>query len=153
MGVNFHLYSLEVKNYGSAYSYGVDAGALYKITEYFYTGFSVRNLNQPRLNGHSEEIPVVTSLGFAGVVDDHFSISIAIQKDGRFAPAFLMGLVFLVNQSFAFQSGFSTYPAIPSIGFRFQRKRLAAHYALKYHFELGATHFWGISFNLPKGKE
>ncbi len=146
LGFNVHWYAVEVKNYGSANSFGVDAGALYAITDHFFTGFSIRNLNQPRLNGHSEEIPVVTSLGIAGVVDDVFHMSLAIQKDGQFPPAFLMGIIFRVNQSFIVQSGFSTYPAVPSIGFQFQRKRLAIHYALKYHFELGATHFWGISF-------
>jgi len=153
IGINVHWYALEVKNYGSAYSFGIDAGALYEITDHFFTGFSIRNLNQPRLNGHNEEIPVVTSLGIAGVVDDHFHLSIAIQKDGRFPPAFLMGVVFLVNQSFIIQSGFSTYPAVPSVGFQFQRKRLAVHYVLKYHFELGATHFWGVSFDMPNRKE
>ncbi len=146
VGINFHWYSLHFQNYGNMNSFGLDGGVQFKINPRLTAGFSVNNFNQPTLNGYSEEIPIISRLGISAVITEHFRGYVAVQKDAWFPINVLFGMNFNASSLLSIQSGFNTYPSVPVIGFRVQRKWMVVNYVFQYHFDLGATHFWGISF-------
>lgn len=146
VGLNGNWYQINVQNYHSTNSFGIDFGVVYKINNQLTTGFSIQNFAQARLNGYLDEIPLVTSWGFVFQPGMGFSTYLSISKDAGFPASLQVGFNFKANSSLSIQSAFSSYPAVPSLGFRFSRKWVSINYLFQYHFELGATHFWGVSF-------
>lgn len=145
-GFNLKGYLIHAKHYGNIQSLGIDVGMQYKLSPQFYTGFSVQNINQPALNGNQEEIPFISSWGFSFKPDNQFSTYLAVQKDAWFPVALLIGVDFRANSVLSVQSGLNTHPSVPSAGFRLRWNQITVNYVFQYHFDLGATHFWGISF-------
>lgn len=145
-GANFHWYHITVQNYQNSSSLGLDVGVQYKITPGIFSGFAINNVNQPKINGYAEEIPVITTWGFMVKLDDHLTTHIAVRKESWFAPSLLLGVNFFVNQSLSLQTGFNTYPSVPSLGFKLNKSKITIYYSFQYHMLLGATHYWGISF-------
>lgn len=145
-GANLNWYSLKVKNYGSIHAVGLDVGVQYTIHSNLLAAFSIQNVNQPVLQSKSNEIPVVTNWGLELNIDDQFSTNIAVVKESWFPVSFHFGLLYKASSFIAFNSGFNTNPAVPSLGLRFTPNWISINYAIQYHFELGPTHFWGLSF-------
>lgn len=146
-GINIHWNSINVKSYPNLNALGADVGLQYQITPHVHTGFSIRNINQPSLNGNREELPLVTSWGASFQIEERIIAYIAVQKDSWFAPNLLFGIRFKAGNMLSIQTGFNTYPSTPSIGLQLKKNWIAIQYAFKYHFDLGGTHFWGVSFS------
>jgi hypothetical protein len=147
LGVNFRWYSIQVKNYENLNVIGIDAGVQYRVYPNVLMGFSLLNLNQPSVYKNKEELPVIANLGMQVNLTDQFTSYISFQKDAWYAPSVRLGFSFWVNSFLRIQSGINSYPAIPSFGFQLKRSWTAVDYSLRYHFDLGITHFWGISFS------
>ncbi len=145
-GVNLRNYFLTIQNYGGFYSWGIDVGAGYFLYDPLFISFSVINLNQPVLNGYRHQIPTLASLGIAFRPGDRVEFTAAVQKEEAFPVNVLVGFSFWIDRNFMVQSGFQSYPGTPSVGLILGKGNVRFHYALQYHFQLGETHFWGISF-------
>ncbi len=153
IGTNLHWYSIHAENYEIVNSLGVDVGVFYKISPSVNTGFSVQNINQPKIRNHAEELPLVTSWGFSFMPDEHISTYVAVQKDAWHPLAIHCGVNVRANSYFSLQSGFSSYPSVPALGVHFKQNWFNLAYVFQYHFELGATHLWGISLTRHKNTE
>lgn len=150
LGVNLHWFSLQAEKFENLNTFSLDAGLQYLPHDRLLIGFSVHNLNQPALNGRHQEIPLITSLGMAFRMHERFISYISLHKDFRYAPSLCLGFTMNLAPSLQLHSGVNTYPSIPSLGMSFMKKWIAVQYAFQYHFDLGGTHFWGISFNKPR---
>jgi hypothetical protein len=146
LGMNLNWYTIRVENYQSAQAIGMDVGMQYAINPDLLVAMSVQNVNNPSLLHHRNELPVVFNLGLAVYFDDKFCSNIAFRKDAWLPASLHFGISYQANTSFILHSGLHTDPTIPTVGFSFKRKGVAIHYALHYHFSLGATHLWGLSF-------
>jgi hypothetical protein len=150
LGVNLHWFSLRVENFENLNTFSIDAGLQYQPQDRLLIGFSIHNLNQPALNGRKQEIPLITSFGIAFRMHERFISYISLRKDFRYAPSLCLGFTMQLATYLQLHSGVNTYPSIPSLGMSFMKKWIAIQYAFQYHFDLGGTHFWGISFNKPR---
>ncbi len=150
LGLNLRWYSLHVQNYDDMNTLGVDAGLQYRLHPRILMGFSVLNLNRPALNGLEQEIPLITSWGMAIRLHDRFISYLSLQKDFRYPPSLRFGVSMQFNPYLQLHTGVNTYPSVPSLGLSFIRKWIAVQYAFQYHFDLGGTHFWGLSFSKPR---
>ena len=147
IGINLHWYKIRIERYPDLATLGTDIGFQWEISPVIYTGFSIKNFNHPNLNGHKEEIPIQTLWGISVKPEDQFTFHLALQKDRWFPINFLMGIEFEANRFLSIQSGFNSYPTIPSIGIQLHKSVILVTYSFQYHIELGGTHYWGISFN------
>jgi hypothetical protein len=147
IGLNLRWFSIQVKNYNPLNALGIDAGFQYRINSRLLMGFSLLNLNQPSFYQKKEELPSLINWGMQIRLTDQFTSFVSIQKDSWFSPSVRLGFSFWVNSFINLQSGFNSYPAIPAVGFHVQRNWAAFDYSLQYHFDLGITHFWGISLS------
>ncbi len=143
VGVNLRWNNLNVQNYFSSNSLGVDAGIQYVLHPNILMGFSLLNLNQPA--GKPEEIPLKTNWGMSFRLGERFDTYIAIRKDSWYPASVRVGFEIRLNSLITLHNGFNTYPAVPSLGLTLKRNMIAIHYAFQYHFDLGGTHFWGLS--------
>ncbi len=151
LGLNAHYYNVAVEGYGSAHTVGFDAGMQYSLSSAVFMGFSVRNINQPALNGYSEELPLVTTVGMMVKFAERLRGFVSLQKDAWFPFNVLFGIDYQASDFLSVQSGFMTEPSVPSLGLSVQKGWIALNYVFRHHFDLGSTHLWGIS--LTKGNE
>jgi hypothetical protein len=146
LGLNFHWFHLSVENYQSYNSWGLDVGIEYEINPHLFSGFVLNNLNQPQINGYPEEIPVIACWGVTLKLDERFLTHFALQKESRYPASLLLGFNYILSPFISIQSGFTTYPAQPTIGCQLHPSILTVYYSFRYHMHLGGTHFWGVSF-------
>ncbi len=146
-GLNFRWYSISIENYGSSSTAGIDFGLLYLLSPYIQMGFSVTNLNQPDINGISQQFPLVTRWGVTYRWSDRFIFHTALEKEIRFPVSVRFAGHLKVSNSIDLYSSMNSYPSVPALGFMFSRNHIAIHYAFQYHFDLGGSHMWGISFS------
>ncbi|RMF60214.1 MAG: hypothetical protein D6748_04620 [Calditrichaeota bacterium] len=146
VGIAFHWYNLSVKNYSTINSLGITLGARLQITPSLFAAGVVENINQPKLNGHPEELPLKMSFGLFYKLSENMGFHVRLQKDRWFKPEVSMGVEYhLMPRLFLF-SGYSTMASIPSGGLRIKSGKLMFDYSLQYHFQLGTTHFIGIAY-------
>jgi len=146
-GVNVNLYNISIEDYPGLNTVGIDLGLLYIANESFQIGFSIENINQPALTNRMEEIPIIARWGIAYKLNDKIQSYVSIEKDSWFAPNFSFGIDFQTGGILAIQTGYQTYPSVPSIGFILRKNWIHIQYGFQYHFELGPTHLWGITFS------
>jgi hypothetical protein len=147
LGLNYSFYHIKIDDYPNLSTYGIDLGIIYKVNDFFQTGFAIKNINQPVLSDHPEELPLITRWGAAFKLEERINTYISIEKDSWFAPCLSFGFEFQTGDILSIQSGYRTYPSVPSIGFILRKNWINFHYGFQYNFELGGTHLWGITFS------
>ena len=145
VGVNLRWNNLAVENYGTINVLGVDAGVQYQIQGGLLMGFAIRNINQPQLNNHAEELPVITQWGISFQPIERFDTYIALIKESWYPLSVRIGVLMRINSILGIHSGFNSNPSVPSFGFTLKRNWISVQYGLQYHFDLGGTHVWGLS--------
>lgn len=146
-GVNIHWYSVRAEGYEVLNTLGIDIGLQYQIYPSLLVGFSLMNFNRPTVYQQRQELPLVVSWGMQLRVSNQFVSYLCLQKDSWFAANVRFGFDFLVNSFFEIQSGMNSYPATPSLGLSIKPKWISVHYSCEYNFDLGMTHFWGVSWS------
>jgi hypothetical protein len=135
-----------VTGYNNLNTVGIDAGVQYLLHPGLLMGFSLINLNQPVLAGYREEIPLITRWGISYHPTKRITAFASISKDSWFPLSLRMGFQLLVNPFLSLYSGLNTDPSVPSLGLQLRRNRISVNYAFQYHFDLGGSHMWGLTF-------
>jgi outer membrane protein assembly factor BamA len=144
-GISAHYFMLTVQNYESAATAGISVGMHYAINENWSVGSSLENLNQPKLNHYSEEMPQAMRIGVRYLPAEAIQAYVTVEKDRWYEPQMSFGVVYQLSQMFSFYSGYTTQTNKPSGGLSLQTNRVVFSYALQYHFDLGETHFFSIA--------
>jgi len=147
LGITASFYNVNAGNYPAASTVGISLGIQYGLLSNLRIAGSVENINQPKLNGRAEEIPQRIRLGFQYNPLPDIDTFVTVEKDAYFDPDLLLGLALHPAASLKIYSGFSLQSSLPSGGIALQIGRLNINYALQYHFDLGTTHFIGISIS------
>lgn len=147
IGLSVNIYDVSIQNYNSINAFGLDLGFRFSISENWHIAGVVENINQPKLNGHSEELPNKVQFGFEYRVTDQLYSNVSIQKDAWFDPAVLVGVEYNLSNSLGIISGFSSAANLPSGGINLNILNINISYSIQHHFELGPTHFIGIAYN------
>lgn len=146
LGISVHWYHVSAKNYESINSLGISVGFRYQVTSHLSAAGVVDNVNQPRLNGFSEQIPQRISMGLFYRVSDDMDTYIAVQKDSWYSPELSMGVEYRLLRGLRIMTGYSTLASVPTAGLELKSANIKIGYSLQYHFELGITHFVGIAY-------
>jgi hypothetical protein len=147
VGLSVNIYNISVQNYSNINSFGLDLGFRFSLSENWHIAGVVENINQPKLNGHAEELPNRIQFGFEYRVTDQLYSNVSIQKDAWFDPAVLVGVEYNLSNSLGILSGFSSAASLPSGGISLNVLNINISYSIQHHFELGPTHFIGIAYN------
>ncbi|GEM_PF-3009907 len=146
LGISVHWYHVSAKNYESISALGVSVGVQYQVTSHLSAAGVVDNVNQPRMNGFSEQLPQRISMGMFYRVSDDMRAYIAMQKDSWYSPELTMGVEYQLFPGLHLMTGYSTQASIPTAGLEMKAAKIEIGYSLQYHFELGVTHFVGIAY-------
>jgi len=150
LGLSVNMYNISVQNYNSINAFGLDLGFRFSLSENWHVAGVVENINQPKLNGYSEELPSRVQFGFEYRVTDQLYSNLSIQKDAWLDPAVLVGVEYSLSNSLGINSGFSSAANLPSGGINLNILNISISYSIQHHFELGPTHYIGIAYS-PAG--
>ena len=113
-------------------------------------GLSVENLNSPRLDKHSEEIPPRLTIHAELVGPGPYSVTGRLAAQKREKPQFGAGQFVDISSFGSLFWGVSTGPLIYGAGVELSHKRSIITYATSYHPTLGFSHTLSVSFALGK---
>jgi hypothetical protein len=146
LGLSLNYYLLNVLNYENMSTLGIDIGIRYQISSNIWMGMAVSNINQPKLNDYSEQIPQTIQLGLQYKVLNPLLFHFSIQKDAWFTPSLSLAVEYNISDYLEISTGFSSDANIPTGGIVINISKLKIDYAIQYHFDLGPTHFIGIAY-------
>jgi len=146
IGLTLKFYFLVVENYENASAAGADIGIRYRITERLSIGSAIENVNQPRINGYREELPQRMRLGIEYQPAKELYFYADLEKDAFYEPILAVGIAYQLYSNLFIRSGYNSAGPLPSVGLGLRVKGIQIDYATQYHFDLGATHFFGIHF-------
>lgn len=146
VGLSINIYNIDIQDYENINSFGLDLGFRLSLSEDWNVAGAVENINQPKLNGYSEELPNRLQLGFEYRVTDQLYSNVSIQKDAWFSPVVLFGIEYGLSKYLRINSGFSSSGNLPTAGIGLNISNILIDYSVQHHFVLGPTHFVGIAF-------
>lgn len=146
VGLSLNIYNIDIENYDNINAWGLDVGFCLSLSESWHVAGVIESINQPKLNGHSEELPNRVQLGFEYRVADPLYANLSIQKDAWFSPMVLIGIEYRLSMHLRLNSGFASEANLPAAGVGLNVSNIAVNYAVQHHFVLGPTHFVGITY-------
>ncbi|MGH2575700.1 MAG: hypothetical protein ACRDFC_08400, partial [Ignavibacteria bacterium] len=151
-GANLNYYNLKIKNYGSAFTLGFDAGLLAYLTEYLRWGFSAMNLNRAKIGQSKEKLPQVYRTGLSLQVRKDLNLIMDAEKDTRYKVSIKAGMEYTMYDLVDIRAGVGSEPIRFSGGIGFFYSLFQLDYAFYNHQDLGLTHQASLTINFG-GKE
>jgi hypothetical protein len=146
IGCNINCDYLAIANYGTAYAVGIDVAASMQVTDDLRWGFSLLNVNRPRIGELNDELPQVYLTGISCELLTTASVFLTIVKDVRYPASGRMGVEFSPYEIVSVRFGLSDEPSRYIGGIGIHYSSVSVDYAVATHLELGLTHSFGISF-------
>jgi hypothetical protein len=147
IGISGILYFISVANYNNLNTFGFSFGFRYKTSPSLWIAGAIENINRPKLNGYSEEVPQLIHFGLQYKVLDELYSHISVQKDAWFAPIVSFGIEYEIIKNLILSSGFTSAASLPSLGILLNISGIEIDYSIQHHFDLGPTHFVGIAYS------
>ena len=138
-------------DYGSKHSFTAELGIMAKIKDKVAIGAHVYNLTRTKMNDYqNERIPTIVSLGVTYFVSDKINLTLEAEKDIDRKMSFKLGMDYQIHKIVALRIGTSSGPWLASMGIGLNFKGLHIDLASSYHFQLGYSPQFSISYKLPK---
>ncbi|MBM4399333.1 MAG: hypothetical protein FJ041_03250 [Candidatus Cloacimonetes bacterium] len=151
IGTSANLYQLTFDGWGEDTAYGLNLGALATLHQRTKFGFSVSNLNQPKIGVNNQHtLPRKLSMGLSYMPYDQVTTSVELKKDFAEDTEFMGGVEFKLFDPFYLRAGVHQNPATWSAGASFRMVGIILDYAYTQHVVLDATHFLNISYEFMR---
>ncbi len=144
-GIAFRWGQLAVKNYGHAAALMIDAGLQADWGRTLSWGMSLRNVNRAAIGRTREALPHTFSFGLVWRPQDNINLMAELNKDVRFPLDLRGGLAYRPLEAVTLRCGIGTEPQRFALGFSLQKLFCRFDYSYVHHFELGGTHWAGIT--------
>jgi len=151
-GYTANLYHLSIDSYGNQPTFGINIGALAILHQRTRIGFSVSNLNNPRVGeDNAQELPRKLALGISYEPYSGVITSLELKKTAgddetqESGTEIHSGVEVRVYKLLTLRFGARTNPSSYSMGARFEIYNILVDYAFNTHV-LGDTHQFGIGY-------
>jgi hypothetical protein len=146
-GINLNFYNLNIKNYNSASSFGVDIGALAYLTSFLKWGFFGKNLTGSKIGQSKERIAQVFRTGFMLQPRTDLKFALETEKDVKYPFSFKAGFEYTIIEYIDIRAGIGSEPTNFSAGVGFSYSLFQFDYAMQNHPDLGFTHQGALTIN------
>lgn len=145
-GWSGNLYNLSFDEMGSQNSFGLNAGVLAILHSRTRLGFSVTNINKPKIGDENEQsLPQRLAVGIAYIPYQGVTTAFDIKKDWNGDSEYRAGVEVEVHPMFLLRTGIRNNPASYSFGAGIKPyKGFELDYAINTHSVLNPTHHLGI---------
>ncbi|MBN1632945.1 MAG: hypothetical protein JW917_02120 [Ignavibacteria bacterium] len=146
-GINLNFYHLNIKNYNSASSFGVDIGTMAYLTSFLKWGFFGKNLTGSKIGESKERITQVYRTGFTIQPRTDLLFALEMEKDVKYPFSFRAGFEYTIIEYIDIRAGIGSEPTNFSAGVGFSYSLFQIDYAIQNHPDLGFTHQGGLTIN------
>lgn len=140
LGISFNLYSLHIKNYGDALTFGFDFSGIYRINEIIRAAFVVSNINEPEIGSTKNKLPAYLAVGISYRPLKMIEMNLDIVKEKKSGFDYRFGVNYNINNWFSVMAGFRQLVNSFTGGLKFSFNQLDLGYAMEYHPVLGLNH-------------
>ena len=146
-GFNVNYYNINIQNYNSATSFGLDIGTMAYITEFLRWGFFAKNITGSTIGESKEKIVQVYRTGFTVQPRKDINFLLEIEKDVKHPISVRAGLEYSFYDFLDLRAGVGSEPTSFSGGIGLNYNMFQLDYALYNSLDLGITHQGTISIN------
>jgi len=146
-GFNVNYYNINIQNYNSATSFGLDIGTMAYITEFLRWGFFAKNITGSTIGESKEKIVQVYRTGFTVQPRKDINFLLEIEKDVKHPISVRAGLEYSFYDFLDLRAGVGSEPTSFSGGIGLNYDMFQLDYALYNSLDLGITHQGTISIN------
>ncbi|MBL7129567.1 MAG: hypothetical protein ISS16_11365 [Ignavibacteria bacterium] len=154
-GLNVNYYNINIQNYNSATSFGLDVGTMAYITEFLRWGFFAKNITGSTIGKSKEKIVQVYRTGFTVQPREDVNFLLELEKDVKHPISVRAGLEYSFYDFLDLRAGVGSEPTSFSGGIGLNYDMFQLDYALYNSLDLGITHQGTISINFggEKGRQ
>jgi hypothetical protein len=152
-GFNVNYYNINIQNYNSATSFGLDIGTMAYITEFLRWGFFAKNITGSTIGESKEKIVQVYRTGFTVQPGKDINFLLEIEKDVKHPISVSAGLEYSFYDFLDLRAGVGSEPTSFSGGIGLNYNMFQLDYALYNSLDLGITHQGTISINFGGEKD
>ena len=151
-GANLNMYHLNIQNYGSATSFGVDVGAMAYINKFLRWGFFGKNITGSTIGESKEKIAQVyrTGLNYKPLSD--VNLMLEFEKDVKYPVSVRAGFEYSLMDFVDLRAGVGSEPASFTGGIGFNYSFFQLDYAIYKSQDLGITHQGSLTINFGGSK-
>jgi hypothetical protein len=151
IGWSANLYNIAMNGYDKDAAFGINVGAIATLHQRTRFGFSVANLNHPRIgNANRHDIPRKFNMGISYTPYDQVTTTIEMKKDFAEDTEFMAGVELKLFEPLYLRAGVHQNPATWSCGASFRMIGIILDYSFTQHTVLDATHFLNISYEFGR---
>jgi hypothetical protein len=154
-GANINFYHLNIQNYNSASSFGLDIGAMAYLTSFLKWGFFGKNITSSSIGRTKEKIAQVYRTGFTYQPVDILNLILEAEKDVKYPVSVRAGFEYSIIDYVDLRAGVGSEPTLFSAGVGINYSLIRFDYAFSKSEDLGFTHQGTITVNFGglKGKK
>jgi hypothetical protein len=146
-GANLNFYHLNIQNYGSASSFGLDIGTMAYINKYLRWGFFGKNVTGSTIGESKEKIAQVYRTGLNYKPLNEVGLMLEIEKDVKYPVSVRAGFEYSLLDYVDLRAGVGNEPTTFTGGIGFNYSIFQLDYALYNSQDLGITHQGSITVN------
>lgn len=151
-GANFNFYHLNIQNYGSASSFGIDIGAMAYINKYLRWGFFGKNITGSTIGESKEKIAQVYRTGLNYKPLDEVNLLLEVEKDVKYPVSIRAGFEYYLLDFVDLRAGVGSEPTSFAGGIGFNYNIFQLDYALYKSQDLSITHQGSLTVNFGGSK-
>ena len=145
-GYTANMYHLTFDTFGNQPAFGVNIGALAILHQRTQLGFTVTNLNNPKVGKNNNyDLPQKIAVGISYLPYQNLVTSLELKKSFAGVTEIHAGSEITIVDAFKLRFGVRSNPASYSTGFNFKLYGITIDYAFNTHI-LGNTHHFGIGY-------
>jgi len=146
MGLSFSMYFLQIKNYGNAFSIGLNFAVFYMLNDQLNIAGAIQNVNEPDIGPANEKIPVSAVLGLSYSPVRDVEILVDSYKEEFYDFAYRLGtrirIISKINLLAGFQDNINSF----SFGLELTQNNYTFKYSVDIHPVLSLSHAIGIGY-------
>ena len=147
--INYRQYTLQ--DIGNRGVLTLDLGGIAKITDKFYFGAFIRNINQAQLSDFQDErVPTLLNAGISYRPFEKVVFNAEVEKDIDHEASFRSGLEYNFLPKFSARTGVRTKPFTNFFGLGFKAWKITIDYALSLEQLLGTSHQASLAYRVNR---
>jgi len=146
-GYSGNLYRLQFDGSDAESAFGVDIGVLAILHRRTRFGFSVTNINQPKMGDvNQHDLPRKMALGISYLPYEEVITSVEVKKDFAQETEFMAGVEVRLFEPFSIRMGVHQNPATWNAGASFYLSGISVDYSYSSHAVLDGTHYINVGY-------
>lgn len=152
-GYNLKSMGIKIAEYGDDSAFGLDIGALARVSEDFALGVSAKNINEPEISKGHEKLTeeFLTGIFYRPLTGLNFAFDMEKVLDQP--VALHIGSEFRLTDFFVFRTGIQTNPSQYAIGIGANYEKVYLDYGYISHATLDGMHVFSLSMKYGGEKE